>query len=1105
MSISCEGNSVTELKVMGDKLSKPAGGTFYGSPLPNRTLSKAFLIDSFATTLTRLTSLKTLTLVSLGIFGELPGKIHRLCWLESLDLSSNYLFGSVPPEVSRLVRLQSLTLDGNYLNGSVPDSLSNLTVLALSHNELSGELPDLSKLDHLHMLDLRENRFDSALPLLPKSLVTVLLSKNSFSGEVSRCFDGLSQLQHLDLSFNQLTGAPSRFLFSLANISYLDLASNKLSGKLAVDLTCGGKLGFVDLSNNRLVGTIPSCLGGSSGERVVKLGGNCLSINGVHEQHQELLCEEAEAKRKGFQSRKIGTLVAVVSGAVLVLVLFAFGLLMLCTKRRSCCCSKHKSVPQARLKAVTDNNTQTSLSSQVLASASHHCTQTNGEYEPAATVLYLVYEYMPKGTYRAHLSESCPEKILTWPDRLAILIEIAKAVHFLHTGVMPGSFNNQLKTNNILLDQHKIAKLSDYGVSAIIEENEKLEIKSEGHKSKYNVATREDDVYNFGFVLLESLVGPLPTTKGEAFLLNEMTSFGSQDGRQKVVNPTVLTTSSQESLAIAISIANKCVLLEPSARPSFEDVLWNLQYAAQMQSAADAERKSDTTPMSGNNNNPQGSAPSPLRSPGMMPSASVPGGFAQSHMATNFQAPFQFTQAQAMAQAQSKVHAQMQAGMTINQAQAPQEIGGLGQSSSPSMTTPGTSSNVKRLMRPPSGFPNNTISPMRTMELTPAPRKKKQKLPEKSLQERVAAILPESALYTQLLEFESRVDAALSRKKVDIQEALKNPPCVQKTLRIYVFNTFANQNNNPNADPPTWTLKIVGRILEDGVDPDQPGFVEKANPLLPKFSSFFKKVQVSLDQRLYPESPLITWENSRSPAPQEGFEIKRKGNQEFAATIRLEMNYLPEKFKLSTALMDVLGIEVETRPRIIAAIWHYVKARKLQSPNDPSFFNCDAALQKVFGEQKLKFTMVSQKLSHHLSPPPPIHLEHKIKLSGSSPAVSACYDVLVDVPVTIQRDLNNLLAKAEKNKEIEACDEAICAAIRKIHEHRRRRAFFLGFSQSPVEFVNALMESQSKDLKVVAGEASRNAERERGSDFFNQPWVEDAVIRYLNRRPAAGN
>lgn len=32
----------------------------------------------------------------------------------------------------------------------------------------------------------------------------------------------------------------------------------------------------------------------------------------------------------------------------------------------------------------------------------------------------------------------------------------------------------------------------------------------------------EDDVYNFGFILLESLVGPIVNGKGEAFLLNEM-------------------------------------------------------------------------------------------------------------------------------------------------------------------------------------------------------------------------------------------------------------------------------------------------------------------------------------------------------------------------------------------------------------------------------------------------------------------------------------------------------------------------------------------------------------------------------------------------------
>ena len=77
---------------------------------------------------------------------------------------------------------------------------------------------------------------------------------------------------------------------------------------------------------------------------------------------------------------------------------------------------------------------------------------------------------------------------------------------------------------------------------------------------------------------------------------------------------------------------------------------------------------------------------------------------------------------------------------------------------------------------------------------------------QKPLPDRVTALLPESALYSQLLEFESRVDSSLARKKLDIQEAIKNPPRVQRSLRIYIFNTFANQNPNPNANLPFGVL-----------------------------------------------------------------------------------------------------------------------------------------------------------------------------------------------------------------------------------------------------------------------------------------------------------
>lgn len=66
--------------------------------------------------------------------------------------------------------------------------------------------------------------------------------------------------------------------------------------------------------------------------------------------------------------------------------------------------------------------------------------------------------------------------MLKWSDRLSVLTGVAKAVHFLHTGVIPSSFSNRLKTSNILLDEHNMAKLSDYGMSILMEESEKVDI-----------------------------------------------------------------------------------------------------------------------------------------------------------------------------------------------------------------------------------------------------------------------------------------------------------------------------------------------------------------------------------------------------------------------------------------------------------------------------------------------------------------------------------------------------------------------------------------------------------------------------------------------------
>ncbi|XP_057743505.1 SWI/SNF complex component SNF12 homolog [Arachis stenosperma] len=441
---------------------------------------------------------------------------------------------------------------------------------------------------------------------------------------------------------------------------------------------------------------------------------------------------------------------------------------------------------------------------------------------------------------------------------------------------------------------------------------------------------------------------------------------------------------------------------------------------------------------------------------------------------------------------------------------ASQSHGSSGSSAAAAATPASTAkrSGQRPPTRPAGSSNTNQSSAFKTMELTPAPLRRKRSLPEKDkrIPDKVAAVLPESAVYTQLLELEGQVDAALSRKKIDIQEAVRSPRCVQKTLRVYVYNTFSNQNRidteKKMAEEPSWSLRITGRILEDGRDPVLAGVSQGLNPSYPKFSAFFKKITIYLDQGFYPDNHLIIWDPARSPAQQDGFEVKRKGDKEFTVVMRLAMNYIPEKFVVSTALSKVLGIEFDTRPRIIAALWQYVKSRKLQSPNDPSFFMCDPSLQRVFGEEKIKFSTILQKISQQLSQPQPIHVEHKIKLSGNCPVGTTCYDVLVDVPLPLEKDMSAYLASIERHKEIDVLDEVICSSMKKIHEHRRRRAFFLGFSQSPAEFINALIASQSKDLKLIAGDASQDEEKERRSEFYKQPWAEDAVIRYLNRKSA---
>lgn len=68
-------------------------------------------------------------------------------------------------------------------------------------------------------------------------------------------------------------------------------------------------------------------------------------------------------------------------------------------------------------------------------------------------------------------------------------------------------------------------------------------------------------------------------------------SINSLDGQKRIIDPIVQATCSQESLSIVLSIMSKCISLESCSRPSIEDVLWNLQYAAQIQGTVSGDQR----------------------------------------------------------------------------------------------------------------------------------------------------------------------------------------------------------------------------------------------------------------------------------------------------------------------------------------------------------------------------------------------------------------------------------------------------------------------------------------------------------------------------------
>ena len=152
-----------------------------------------------------------------------------------------------------------------------------------------------------------------------------------------------------------------------------------------------------------------------------------------------------------------------------------------------------------------------------LASALHHphiaTIHDRGEVDGQP---FLVLEFIAGGTLRdwiaGHTSEGRAVPIL---DGLRIAIEIAKGLQHAHR---QGVIHRDLKTDNLMLTEHGIVKITDFGLARVLLDEHPTGDEETVGTIAYLSPERAQglpvdlacDIYSFGIVLIELFVGRLP-------------------------------------------------------------------------------------------------------------------------------------------------------------------------------------------------------------------------------------------------------------------------------------------------------------------------------------------------------------------------------------------------------------------------------------------------------------------------------------------------------------------------------------------------------------------------------------------------------------------
>ncbi|KAL0795774.1 hypothetical protein Bca101_067151 [Brassica carinata] len=200
--------------------------------------------------------------------------------------------------------------------------------------------------------------------------------------------------------------------------------------------------------------------------------------------------------------------------------------------------------------------------------------------------LMLVYEYMENNSL-AHMLHGKSSLNLDWRARQRICVGIARGLEFLHEGSMIRMVHRDIKTTNVLLDADLNAKISDFGLARLHEEEHShISTKIAGtigymapEYALWGQLTEKADVYSFGVVAMEIVSGMSNTKQnGNAdHVINWALKLQQKGDIMEIVDPVLQGDYNSKEAVRMIKVAIVCTNSSPSLRPTMSEVVQMLE------------------------------------------------------------------------------------------------------------------------------------------------------------------------------------------------------------------------------------------------------------------------------------------------------------------------------------------------------------------------------------------------------------------------------------------------------------------------------------------------------------------------------------------------